>query len=119
MLSRKPRSRKFIVILALVVVLLTAFSSLTATAAVVRNKSTSGVSDYTPPDNQYIVSSNVYPPLDGFSPNVTYALSGFALVLGCTGAYMILRDPRGKRVGASVEENLWSADTGEGSLIKS
>jgi hypothetical protein len=44
--------------------------------------------------SNYAPVSNYYVPLDSLSPEMTYSLSGIAMILGILGAILIIRDPQ-------------------------
>lgn len=48
--------------------------------------------------------NNYYIPLDNLSPEMTYALSFVAMILGISGAFLIIRDPRARTAPAGTGE---------------
>lgn len=51
--------------------------------------------------------NNYYIPLDNLSPEMTYALSFVAMILGISGAVLIIRDPRTKTAPAPAGSREW------------
>jgi hypothetical protein len=75
----------------------------TTTPAGTFERTTDGGSNQFSPTNYYI-------PLDKLSPEITYSLSGVAMLFGIIGAVLILREPRMK------EEQVWVPNFSEQSL---
>ena len=71
----------------------------TTPAAGTTNNSINGGSNSFAPNNYYI-------PLDNLSPEITYALSFVAMVLGIAGAVLIIRDP------SKQSEAVWAPTAG-------
>jgi hypothetical protein len=62
-------------------------------------------------DSNQFAPSNYYIPLDTLSPDMTYGLSGLALISGIVGSMLVLREPR--------ERLVWVTKFPEQSLLES
>ncbi len=65
---------------------------------VISNTVQSAIDSLTGAQTTNYASSNYYSPLDRLSPQVTYALSFIAMIIGISGAALIIKNPRGREV---------------------